>query len=345
MTLPDVLIFNLSKKTFDMRRLLVRSLIVGATLAATFVPGNRVLAQSAASYPDRPVQFVVPYPAGGPIDSLTRAFADRFKNRINGQTLVVNRAGGNLLVATLSVHQAKPDGYSLLVQSAALTTTLLSIPNAGYDAKDFTLVAPMGIFSYYLFVNAATPVNNVEELIAFIRKKGDATNVGILSPGSTPQLLSRRFVESANLKVTEIPYKGTTDRATALVTGDVDYIFSVYAAAAPHVESGKLKMLAVAADERSAMHPKVPTFRELGLQRVTGPSWTGLFARSDTPPDVLAKIQKAAYEVATDPDFHQAIAKGGFDPWTPPNDKMQQFVKDDIAALTADIKALDIKAQ
>ena len=276
---------------------------------------------------------------------MTRAFSDRFKTRIGGQTLVVNRAGGNLLVATLSVHKAKADGYSLLVQSASLSTTLVSIPNAGYDPKDFTLVAPMGIFSYYLFINAATPVNTVDELIAFIKKKGDATNVGILSPGSTPQLLARRFVESANLKVTEIPYKGTTERATALLTGDVDFIFSVYAAAAAHVETGKLKMLAVAADERSAMHPKVPTFRELGLPRVTGPSWTGLFARADTPPDILAKIQKAAYEVANDPDFHQAIAKGGFDPWNPPYDRMQQFVQDDIAALTKDIKALDIKAQ
>ena len=324
-----------------MKRLILLSLMAGATLSL----GTAASAQSAATYPDRPVQFVVPYPAGGPIDGLTRAFAERFKTRINGQTLVVNRPGGNLLIATQSVHQAKADGYSLLVQSAALTTTLLSLPNAGYDPRDFTLVAPMGIFSYYLFVNAMTPVNSVEELIAYVRKKGDATNVGILSPGSTPQLLSRRFVESTKLKVTEIPYKGTTERATALLTGDVDFIFSVYAAAAPHVESGKLKVLAVAADERSAMQPKVPTFKELGLPRVTGPSWTGLFARADTPPDILAKIQKAAYEVATDPDFHKAIAGGGFDPWTLPNDKMQQFVKDDIDALTADIKALDIKAQ
>ena len=328
-----------------MRRWTFRALLsLAAALIANLCAGT-LAAQPASTYPDRPIQFVVPYPAGGPIDSLTRAFADRFKTRIDGQTLVVNRSGGNLLIATLSVHQAKPDGYSLLVQSASLTTTLLSIPNAGYDPKDFALVAPMGIFSYYLFVNAVTPVNSVEELIAYIRKKGDATNVGILSPGSTPQLLSRRFVESANLKVTEIPYKGTTERATALLTGDVDFIFSVYAAAAPHVESGALKVLAVAADERSAMQPKVPTFRELGLPRVTGPSWTGLFARADTPPDILAKIQKAAYEVATDPDFHQAIAKGGFDPWTLPHDQMQQFVKDDVAALTADIKALNIKAQ
>jgi tripartite-type tricarboxylate transporter receptor subunit TctC len=93
------------------------------------------------------------------------------------------------------------------------------------------------------------------------------------------------------------------------------------------------------------MQPNVPTLKELGLPRVTGPSWTGLFARADTPPDILAKIQKAAYEVANDPGFHEAIAKGGFDPWTLPYDRMQQFVKDDIAALTVDIKALDIKAQ
>jgi tripartite-type tricarboxylate transporter receptor subunit TctC len=326
-----------------MRRQSSCSLVAFGALIA--IASTSCYAQTAASYPERPIQIVVPYPAGGPIDSLSRAFAERFKARIGGQTIVANRAGGNLLVATLSVHQAKPDGYSLLVQSASLSTTLLSIPNAGYDPKDFTLVAPMGIFSYYLFVNSILPVNNVGELIAYIKKKGDATNVGILSPGSTPQLLSRRFVESAGLKVTEIPYKGTTERATALLTGDVDYIFSVYAAASAHVEAGNLKVLAVAADERSSMQPNVPTLKELGLPRVTGPSWTGLFARADTPPDILAKIQKAAYEVANDPGFHEAIAKGGFDPWTLPYDRMQQFVKDDIAALTVDIKALDIKAQ
>lgn len=325
------------------RRIRTISALASALLFA--IAANPANAQSGNSYPDRPIQFVVPYPGGGPIDGLTRAFAERFKARIGGQALVVNRPGGNLLVATLGVQQAKPDGYSLLVHSASLTTTLLSIPTAGYDPKDFTLVAPMGIFSYYLFVNSATPVNTVDEMIAYIRKKGDSTNVGILSPGSTPQLLSRRFVESANLKVTEIPYKGTTDRATALLTGDVDFIFSVYAAAAAHVESGKLKVLAVAADQRSAMQPHVPTFKELGLPRVTGPSWTGLFARSDTPPDILAKIQKAGYDVANDPDFHKAIANGGFDPWNPPYEQMQQFVKDDIAALSADIKALNIKAQ
>jgi tripartite-type tricarboxylate transporter receptor subunit TctC len=103
------------------RRIFAARLAFGAAaLIASIASGSGVSAQSAADYPDRPIQFVVPYPAGGPIDSLTRAFAERFKTRINGQSLVVNRAGGNLLVATLSVHQAKADGYSLLVHSASL---------------------------------------------------------------------------------------------------------------------------------------------------------------------------------------------------------------------------------
>ena len=167
---------------------------------------------------------------------------------------------------------------------------LILLKNPGYKYEDFTPVGPVARHPYILFVPATLPVNNLAELVAYGEKNPGKLNIGALSPGGQVQLLADKFIKVSKLKVEKIPYKGAAELATALLTGDIQMSFFAYSAGAPFLKDGKLKPIAIATDERSALTPEIPTFKELGMTGVYGESWVALFARADTPKPVLAKL-------------------------------------------------------
>ena len=205
---------------------------LATVLTIGFVAIFAVSDARADQYPSRQVTIVVPYPAGVPFDLLARALAERLRPKLGGAVIVENRPGANGVVATQAALQAKPDGHTLLLGSSAFTSIPLLMDKPGYATTDFTAVAPLGMVSYMLLVGGNVPANDIPSVVAY-RKRTSKINVGVLAAGGTVQLLARRLAAVANVELTEIRYRGSTDMATAMLAGDIQMMFSAYNSAAP----------------------------------------------------------------------------------------------------------------
>jgi tripartite-type tricarboxylate transporter receptor subunit TctC len=319
-----------------------RTAFAGITCAAALVAGAPA---SAETYPSRNVSLVVPYPAGVPFDRLARALSEQVRPKLGGPVIVENRPGGNGIVATQAVLQTKPDGHTFLLGSSAFTSIPLLMEKPGYATKDFVAVAPLGQVSYALFVGNTVPADDVPSVIAYLKANASKINIGVLAAGGTVQLLARRLAATAGVEVTEIRYRGSTDMAAAMLTGDIQLMFSAYASASAHVDAGKIKAIAVAAEERSTLLPNLPTFKEKGFPALNGSGWLALYARAETSPEVIAKVRTAVREVIDDPGYRKVIAIDGMEPWQIPFDKLQAYIDEDTKAWDRDIKELKLKLQ
>ncbi|MDQ8729343.1 tripartite tricarboxylate transporter substrate binding protein [Bradyrhizobium sp. LHD-71] len=299
----------------------------------------------ADQYPSRQVTIVVPYPAGVPFDLLARALAERIRPKLGAPVIVENRPGGNGIVATQSALQAKADGHTLLLGSSAFTSIPLLMDKPGYATTDFVAVAPLGMASYMLFVGGNVPAGDIPSLISYMKANAGKINMGVLAAGGTVQLLARRFAAVAGVELTEIRYRGSTDMAAAMVTGDIQMMFSAYNSARPFLESGKIKAVAVGTDDRSSLLPDLPTFKEKGFPTVTGSGWLALYVRAETPPEIVSKIKSAVAEVIKDPAYREALRAGGMDPWPMPLENLQAYIDEDTRAWDRDIKELKLKLQ
>jgi tripartite-type tricarboxylate transporter receptor subunit TctC len=182
-----------------------------------------------------------------------------------------------------------------------------------------------------LFVNDKVPASNLKELMTYAKANQGKLNIGDFGSLGTVQLLIDQMSESADLKLTQIPYKGGTDMTTGLVADDIQMMFAGIGPAMPFVESGKLKAIAIAQDERSPLMPDLPTFREAGMPMVSVVSYVAIFARAGTPEPVLQKLREVVAEVVKSKEFHARVTPLGVDPWTIPPADLAAFVEKDFA--------------
>jgi tripartite-type tricarboxylate transporter receptor subunit TctC len=299
-------------------------------------------AVAAEDFPSRPVSLVVPYSPGGPYDILARFVSESARKLFPGKTMLVeSKGGGNTLVGIQAVLQAPADGYTLLISTLPITSNLLLLKNPGYKADDFIPVAPVARHPYLFFVPASLPVSNLAELVAYAEKNPGKLNIGALSPGGQVQLLADRFLRASKLKIEKIPYKGAAELAKALLTGDIQMSFFAYSAGAPFLKDGRVKAIAIATDERSALTPDIPTFKEQGMAGVTGESWVALFARANTPKDTLVKLREMLVKIGKDPDYRAQIKAAGNESWDIAPDKMADYIKADTKQWEPDFALIE----
>lgn len=312
---------------------------IAAVAAVALFAGPRVA--PAQDFPTRPITLVTPYSAGGPYDILARFMSESMrKQKLAHPVIVEAKPGGNTLVGIQHVLNAPADGHTLLISTLPITANIVLMKNPGYKYEDFVPVGPVARHPYILFVPASLPVSNLKELVAHGEKNPGKLNIGALSPGGQVQLLADKFIRASKLKMEKIPYKGAADLATALLTGDIQMSFFAYSAGAPFLKDGKLKPIAIATEERSALTPDIPTFKELGMDGVSGESWVALFARSNTPKPVLAKLNAIITAASKDPDYVAKIRQAGNDPWVIAPDKIDDYIKADFKRWEPDLKLI-----
>lgn len=243
--------------------------VIAAALAAVgLVSGQGAQAQD---FPTRTISIVTPYTAGGPYDILARFMSEAMRKQKLPQSVIVEaKPGGNTLIGIQSVLKASPDGHTLLVSTLPIMANQILMKNPGYKYEDFVPVGPVARHPYILFVPQTLPVNNLAELVAYGEKNPGKLNIGALSPGGQVQLLADKFIKFSKLEIEKIPYKGAAELATALLTGDLQLSFFAYSAGAPFLKDGKLKPIAIANEERSALTPDIPTFKELVMPTTPG---------------------------------------------------------------------------
>lgn len=273
---------------------------VGALLApvAAYAQGNPV------AWPTRPVRIVVGFAAGGPTDVVARAFAEH-ATRLLGQAFVVeNKPGANTILAAEVVASAAPDGHTLLL--AATNHTMIPAlysARVKFDAvKSFAPVCTLAASPTVLVVGPSMPVKSLGSFMQAVREAPGRRTYGSPGAGSSVHFASEQFLRLAGLAMNHIPYKGAAPVVTDLMGGQLDSSFATLGSVLPQIQAGKLTPLAVAAAQRSAQLPDVPTFAEAGVKGYATEAWYGLLAPAGTPIPVLQALEKASIQFAELPE-------------------------------------------
>ncbi len=287
----------------------------------TLVLGVLASTASGQSYPSKPVKLIVPFTAGSATDILARTVGQQL-TELWGQPVVVdNRPGAGGTIGSAIVAKAAPDGYTLLVHSAAHAYNPSIYTTLTFDtSKDFVEITPLAGQPNVLVVAPSSGYKTVADLIAAAKAKPGQLNFASAGIGSGTHINGEKFRLAAGIDVAHIPYKGTPEALTDTVTGRVTYFFSPISAALPQIREGKLVALGVSTAKRSSALPNVPTIAESGLPGFDYNLWVGLFAPAGTPPDIVDKINRAVARVLQTPDAKERLAALGAEamPMTPP---------------------------
>ena len=298
----------------------------------------------AQAFPERPVTIITPYAAGGGLDVITRAVAQRLTTLWGQQVNVENRPGAGSTVGTTAAARAKPDGYTLLTGSTPLGVAPAVYPNLAYDVRrDF---APLSLIAYtpeVLVVNPALNVNSVAELVA-LAKGGRKTNFGSAGSGTLAHLAAASFNSRAGIGGTHIPYKGSNPALTDLIGGQIEWLFDTPTAVLPHVRAGKLKALAIATPQRSQQLPAVPTLAEAGFPDMEFRIWMGLLAPAATPEPVLRRIEAGIVEAVKQPELRASLTAQGWDLVGGSSKEFAAFLDKELPALAAAARGAGVKA-
>ena len=297
-------------------------------------------------WPSKPITYIVPFPAGGTTDVLARLIGQKL-GAVLGTTIVVdNKGGAGGSVGSEMASRAAPDGYTLLggtVSSHAINVSLY--PKIGYDpVKSFTPITLIGTNPTVLVVNQASPYKTLQDVIAAGKAKKPLTAA---SAGSgTSQHLSLELLKSkAGIDITHIPYKGSGPAIQDVIAGQVDMMFDTSVVAGPHIESGKLRPLAVTSAKRLPSMPNVPTVAESGVPGYEVISWQAIFAPAGTPKPIIDRLHAEIAKILAEPDMRERLAKLGMQGADMTIDEVAAFQKAEVAKWAQVIKTANIKLE
>ncbi|CAP43773.1 tripartite tricarboxylate transporter substrate binding protein [Bordetella petrii] len=303
-------------------------------------------ALAAQPYPSQPITLVNPYAAGGPADTLGRALARELEKQLGQPVVVENKAGGGASIGTQIVARAKPDGYTLLLGTAAAHIVTPLMQHTSYDGvKDFRFIGIVGNQPNMLVVNPKLGVKSVGELIALARKQPGKLNYGSAGPGSSPHLGAELFRQRADIDLVHIPYKGAAPAINDLVGGQVDMAVLNLAASLQFIKDNRLVALAYAAKERSPLLPDVPTLAQAGIDGAESASWYSLAAPAGTPDAIIDRLNKAVNAVNQDPAYSKQMASQGVELWSMTPQQALDFVRKDQQVLTGLVKGAGLVKQ
>jgi len=299
--------------------------ITTLVLVATAALSMPAMAQP--GFPDKPIMLVVPFPPGGPTDAMARTLAAEMKNRLGQPVIVENRAGAGGNIGAEYVARAAPDGQTLLFgTSGPLAINASLYRKVNYDpVKSFAPVIQVGHLPNILVVHPSVPAKNVKELIAYAKSNPNKLSYASSGNGASSHLAGVLFNASAGVDLQHIPYKGTGPALNDLLGGQVSMSFTDVLTALPYVKTGKLRALGVTTTERSQALPDVPTVAEQGVPGYDVSVFFGIVAPAGTPPDRIAKLNKAFVDVLATPKVKQLFASQGLEP--APSSTPQQLGK------------------
>lgn len=292
------------------RNLYRRTLLVGALLA-----GAGPLAHAEAGFPNRPITMVVPFTAAGPTDSLARALAQAMRTSLGQSVIIDNRPGAGGNIGTVHVVRSSSDGYTLLFGSSGplnINSALYRSP--GFDPlKDFTPIAYVGEIPNVLVVPAQLPVKSLPEFLAYVKGRSDLS-YGSSGSGSTNHLAGEMFNKNVGASLVHVPYKGTAPALNDLLGAQITMMYLDVLTALPHIKSGKLRALGVAAAIRSRALPDVPTFAEQAVASMDQGVAFGLVGPAGLSPHVLKRLSDAAQVAMKTREMQDLFARQGVEP-------------------------------
>lgn len=296
-------------------------------------------AAGAQNYPARPVKLVVGFPPGGGVDINARLLASKLSEYMGQQVIVDNRPGAGTNIANEYVARATPDGYTLLMNTAAVAINMSLYKKPGFDTlRDFAAVSVFSASPNILVVNAATKATNVAELIAEARGSPGKLNYASAGSGTTQHLSGELFKTLTRTDIVHIPYKGTAPALAALISGEVQLSFANIPAIQSHVKSGRLRPLANTGLTRAQLMPDVPTLKEAGVD-MNVVVWYGVLAPAATPKEIVTKLGEMVRRAAHAPDLHQRLLDQGAEPIGSSPEEFGRQLRAEVASWAAVVKA------
>lgn len=302
--------------------------------------------QRAASYPTKPIRFVVPVSAGGPLDVIGRLVGNRLTAAWGQNVLIDNRAGAGGIIGTEHVAKSAPDGYTLLHFSSAhaLMPAFNKLP---YDTvKDFIHVTPAcRTVGYVLATHPSVPVKSVADLIALAKKRPGQLNYGHSGHGAVLHVAMEMFNTAADIKMTTVQYKGIGVMVNDLAGGHIDLAFLTSSSAVGLAKYNKVRAIGISGENRWKQMPDVPTIAESGLKGFEYYAWFGFWLPVNTPADIVAKLNAEIVKSVAHPDILQRFDELGFDPYPMKPDEFRKLVQSDVDATHKLAARLGIKPQ
>ncbi|MDO8694954.1 MAG: tripartite tricarboxylate transporter substrate binding protein [Sheuella sp.] len=296
-------------------------------------------------YPNKPIKFIVPYPAGGVSDNSSRAIADRLGREL-GQTMIIeNKAGAASTLSSNYVARSAPDGYTLYAAPVSIVINPVLQAKVEYDAqRDFAPISMMITSAFVLQANLDLKVKDLKELLALIRANPDKFAIGTSGMGSINHLAAEYFIKNFGLKMAVIHYKGGAPAATDLIGGRIHMMFSATNEALPLVSSGRTQGIAVSTAKRISSLPDLPTIDEAsGTKGFDAVFWLALLAPAKTPAPVLKRLEAAMQVVGADQTLRDDLAKKGVDLYVSTPAEVQSFMQRDGSKWGEIIRQLGIK--
>ena len=269
-----------------------------------------------AVFPDRPIRIVVPYSTGGSSDLLARGLVDAMAADLGQPVVVENRAGAGSMIGSAFVAGQPADGYTLLL--ADVPFTIVAALYAGrlkYDPrKDLAPLALLGESPMYLFVTASSKLSSLADVLSAAKARPGQVTVGSGGNGSLTHLMAELLMLNTGIRLAHVPYKGAAAAMTDLAGGQVELSFSSMASATAVLSTNKVRPLAVSAPSREQSHNQVPSFRELGYERMTVQNWWGVMLPSGTSADRVQRLEQVIVKIVTSQNFAQRLANLGVSP-------------------------------
>ncbi|MBV7481539.1 tripartite tricarboxylate transporter substrate binding protein [Bordetella sp. BOR01] len=316
--------------------------VLGAAWAAASLP----LQARAAKWPERPVNFIVPFPPGGPVDTTARFTTQPLGGMWQVPVVVDNKAGAGGIVGAQAAAKAEADGYNYFFASIHHAVLPSLRGNLSYDVtQDFVPVGMAAVFPIVLVVHESLPVKTVPELIAYAKQHPGKLSFGSSGTGGGTHLAGELFNSMTGTRIQHVPYRGSAPAMQDLLGGQVQVMFADGPSARPHLDGGKIRPLGVGNPEPSALFPGIPTIAASGVPGYEAYSWSGLLAPAGTPVDVLKRVNGDMVQVLGNPDTAKSMLAAGAEPRPGTPQEFGAFLQAEIDKWGKVIKAAGIKLE
>jgi tripartite-type tricarboxylate transporter receptor subunit TctC len=289
------------------------------------------LSWAESNYPNHPVRIIAPQATGGGVDIVGRFMAEQLHNELGENFIIDNQAGAGGAIAAKATMNSAPDGYTLMIGYVATHATNPAVKKNIYDpVKDFTPIAMFGGTPNVLVVAKDVPVNNLREFIAYAKANPNKLNYGTSGIGTLNHLLMEQIKHDADFKSLMVPYRSIGQAFTDSMGGQIQVIFPGLSAAMPHIRGGKFKALAVTGEQRSALIPQIPTFKESGFNGFDGLTWYGLVGPPKLSDAIVQKINTAVNKTLEKPEVKKFFEKEALKPMPMSPKQFEQYIVQEV---------------
>jgi tripartite-type tricarboxylate transporter receptor subunit TctC len=323
----------------------IRRKTAGALLAA--VAGMLCVAPAMAQekWPSKPITYIVPFPPGGTTDILARLVAQKLGPALGTSIVIENKPGAGGNIGSDYASKAAPDGYTILggtISSHAINASLY--PNLPYDPlKSFAQVTLLGTNANVLVVGANSPIKSVQDIVSLSKSKPGSLSFASAGNGTSQHLSAELFKTMAGIEMVHIPYKGSAPAIQDVMGGQVPLMFDTTVVAAPFIDSGRVRALAVTSGKRLPSLPNVPTMAEAGIAGYEVVAWQGIFAPAGTPAPIVQRLYTEISAILKQPDVQERLAKLGVEPSGMSPQQFAAFQAAEIAKWAKVVKAAKVK--